>query len=160
MERGSTSRITTHQATRNEGTSETTVGNYNALNRMIFPHFDGENAIIWVRKCNRYFQMISIPEDQKVPFASIYFEGKVELWYQGYTEKNELLIWNELVLGVLERFEDFYNERVMTKFNKLHQDTTVNAYLERFGELKAQMLIFNRNLVEEFFTVKFISGFL
>ncbi|KAL0428366.1 UNVERIFIED_CONTAM: hypothetical protein Slati_3011400 [Sesamum latifolium] len=125
MGRGSSSSITTHQATRNEGATQTTIGHYNALNRMEFPHFDGENTRICVRKCTRYFQMIPILEDQKV---------------------------------VLERFEDLDSERVMTEFNKLHQDITINAYLERFEELKAQMLIFNRNLNEEFFTMKFISG--
>ncbi|KAL0398579.1 UNVERIFIED_CONTAM: Retrovirus-related Pol polyprotein from transposon.6 [Sesamum radiatum] len=46
----------------------------------------------------------------------------------------------------------------MTEFNKLHHETTVGAYLEKFEELKDQMLIFNKNLEEEFFTLKFISG--
>ncbi|KAL0290773.1 UNVERIFIED_CONTAM: Transposon Ty3-G Gag-Pol polyprotein [Sesamum angustifolium] len=81
-----------------------------------------------------------------------------ELWYQGYTEKKELCSWDELVINILERFEDLDSERVMTEFNKLHHETSVNAYLERFEELKDQMLIFNKNLEEDFFMLEFISG--
>ncbi|KAL0401588.1 UNVERIFIED_CONTAM: hypothetical protein Slati_4188700 [Sesamum latifolium] len=66
--------------------------------------------------------------------------------------------WDELVVNVLERFEDLDSEMVMTEFNKLHHETIVNAYLEKFEELKDQMLIFNRNLEQEFFMIKFISG--
>ncbi|KAK4394129.1 hypothetical protein Sango_1883700 [Sesamum angolense] len=78
--------------------------------------------------------------------------------YQGYTEKKEFRSWDELVVNVLESFEDLDNERVVTEFNKLHHETTVNAYMERLKELKDQMLIFNKNLDEEFFMMKFISG--
>ncbi|KAL0320118.1 UNVERIFIED_CONTAM: hypothetical protein Sradi_5273300 [Sesamum radiatum] len=46
----------------------------------------------------------------------------------------------------------------MTDFNKLHHEIIVSAYLERFEKLKDQMLIFNKNLEEEFFMLKFISG--
>ncbi|KAK4391490.1 hypothetical protein Sango_1926800 [Sesamum angolense] len=55
-------------------------------------------------------------------------------------------------------FGDLHYEKVVTEFNKLHQETTVNAYLEKFEELEAQMLIFNKHLGEEFFMMKFISG--
>ncbi|KAL0395010.1 UNVERIFIED_CONTAM: hypothetical protein Slati_4467200 [Sesamum latifolium] len=90
--------------------------------------------------------------------ASIYMQGNAKLWYQGYTEKKEFLSWDDIVVNVLERFEDLDSERVMTEFNKLHHETTVNAYLERFAELKDQMLIFNKNQEVEFFMMKFISG--
>ncbi|KAL0288657.1 UNVERIFIED_CONTAM: hypothetical protein Sangu_2647800 [Sesamum angustifolium] len=114
---------------------------------MEFPHFDGENARIWVRKFTRYFQMIPIPEDQKVSFASIYFDSKAKLWYQGYIEKNKLLSWNELVLAVQERFDDLDSERVMTEFNKLYQDTTVTAYLEWFEELRLRCSFLTKTLM-------------
>ncbi|KAL0444803.1 UNVERIFIED_CONTAM: hypothetical protein Slati_2203000 [Sesamum latifolium] len=74
------------------------------------------------------------------------------------TKWSFLILMDELVINVLGRFEDLDSERVMTDFNKLHHETTVSAYLERFEELKDQMLIFNKNLEEEFFMLKFING--
>ncbi|KAL2244358.1 UNVERIFIED_CONTAM: hypothetical protein Sindi_0553800 [Sesamum indicum] len=93
--------------------------------------------------------MIPIPEDLKVPLASIYIEGRVELWYQRHVEKRGVLSWTELTLAVLERFEDLDYERVVSEFNMLHQETVVNAYLEKFEELEAHMLIFNKNLDDD-----------
>ncbi|KAL2230686.1 UNVERIFIED_CONTAM: Transposon Ty3-G Gag-Pol polyprotein [Sesamum indicum] len=90
--------------------------------------------------------------------ASVYLQGKAELWYQRYTEKEETPSWDDLVRDILERFEDLDYERVMTAFNRLQQETTVNAYLERFEELKDQMKVFNKNMGEEFLMMKFISG--
>ncbi|KAL0355197.1 UNVERIFIED_CONTAM: hypothetical protein Sradi_3966600 [Sesamum radiatum] len=125
---------------------------------MDFHCFDGENARSWVRRCIRCFQLIPIPDDQKVPIASVYMQGKAELWYQGYTKKKVFQSWDELVVNVLDRFEDLDNERVMTEFNKLHHETTVNACLEKLEELRDQMLLFNKNLDEEFFMTKLNSG--
>ncbi|KAL2226830.1 UNVERIFIED_CONTAM: hypothetical protein Sindi_2041700 [Sesamum indicum] len=144
VEKGSSSKVAMNTGHRPEGTTP----------------FKQEGAITfsWVRKCTRYFQMIHIPEDQKVCMVSIYLQGKAELWYQGYTEKREIPYWDELVKSILERFEDLDYERVMTAFNRLQQETTVNTYLERFEELKDQMLVFTKNMEEEFLMMKFISG--
>ncbi|KAL2253796.1 UNVERIFIED_CONTAM: Transposon Ty3-G Gag-Pol polyprotein [Sesamum indicum] len=90
--------------------------------------------------------------------ASIYMQGKAELWYQGYVEKKEFGSWEEFVANVLGRFEALNNAKVTTEFNRLHHETTVDAYLERFEELKDQMVVFNRGLGEDFFMMKFISG--
>ncbi|KAL0324565.1 UNVERIFIED_CONTAM: Transposon Ty3-G Gag-Pol polyprotein [Sesamum calycinum] len=153
IERGSSSRITALHPPSEENPTQ-----YNAIHRMEFPLFNREEARIWVRRCNRYFQMIPIPEEQKVPLASVYMQGRAELWYQGHVEKRGVPTWSELTIIVLERFEDLDHERVVSEFNMLHQDTTVNAYLEKFEVLEAHMLIFNKNLDEAFFMMKFISG--
>ncbi|KAL2232925.1 UNVERIFIED_CONTAM: hypothetical protein Sindi_1472500 [Sesamum indicum] len=166
LDKGSNFRITPQSIIRQEGVSnnrQETGGNqgsgtYNILNRLEFPHFDGDNARSWIRRCSRYFQLIPIPEDQRVPMASIYLQGRAELWYQGYVEKKEFRSWDDFVVNVLGRFEALNYAKVTTEFNKLHHETTVDAYLERFEELKDQMVIFNRNLDEEFFMMKFISG--
>ncbi|KAL2230956.1 UNVERIFIED_CONTAM: Retrovirus-related Pol polyprotein from transposon [Sesamum indicum] len=148
VEKGSSSRegaITFRQETQ----SPRQIGSYNTLNKLEFPYFDGENARSWVRRCTRYFQMIPIPEDQK---------GRLNYGTKDILKKGEIPSWDELVKSILEKFEDLDYERVMTAFNRLQQETTVNAYLERFEELKDQMLVFNKNMEEEFLMMKFISG--
>ncbi|KAL2252669.1 UNVERIFIED_CONTAM: hypothetical protein Sindi_0061600 [Sesamum indicum] len=111
MEKGSNFRATPYNTFRQQGgssirhkTSGTqSLGTYNVLNRLEFPHFDGENARGWVRSCSRYFHLIPIPEDHRVSMASIYMQG---------------------------RFEALDYAKVTTAFNKLHHETTVDAYLE------------------------------
>ncbi|KAL0420986.1 UNVERIFIED_CONTAM: hypothetical protein Slati_3121500 [Sesamum latifolium] len=102
--------------------------------------------------------MIPIPEEQKVPLASVYMQAKAELWFQGHLEKSGMPSWSELTIIILRRFEDLDYERVVYEFNMLRQETTVHEYLIRFEELESHMLIFNKNLDETFFMMKFISG--
>ncbi|KAL0309330.1 UNVERIFIED_CONTAM: hypothetical protein Sradi_5875300 [Sesamum radiatum] len=75
MGKGSSSRVTAHHLTGNETTNQLNSESHKALHRMDFPFFNGEDARAWIRRCTKYFQMIHIPEDQKVPLASIHMEG-------------------------------------------------------------------------------------
>lgn len=90
MDKGSNSRAAIHNPFkqergsifRQEHHSSQSKGTYNVLNRPEFPYFDGENGRCWVRRCSRYFELIPIPEDQKVSMASmasIFMQGKSEL---------------------------------------------------------------------------------
>ncbi|KAL2235351.1 UNVERIFIED_CONTAM: Transposon Ty3-G Gag-Pol polyprotein [Sesamum indicum] len=149
VDKGSNFRATLHNVLRQEGGSSSrhessgnqSFGTYNILNRLEFPHFDGENARGWVRRCSRYFQLIPIPEDQRVSIASIYMQGKAELWYQGYVEKKEFRTWEDFVASVLGRFEALNNAKVTTEFNRLHHETTVDNYLERCKYKQVYMLL-------------------
>ncbi|KAL2245962.1 UNVERIFIED_CONTAM: hypothetical protein Sindi_2864400 [Sesamum indicum] len=123
VERGSSSRIAPQQIIGGENTSFSEMAGYNSIHKMEFPLFNGEDARAWIRRCTRYFQMI--PEGQKVALASIHLQGRAELWYQGHVEKRGEPTWQELIVNVLERFEDLDYERVVTEFNRLHQETTV-----------------------------------
>lgn len=113
-EKGSTSHNPLGNVPRNESQNQSASGGYTPFPKVEFPHFDGDNPRAWIRKCNRYFQVIStIGEDQKVPLASVHLEGRAELWYQGYIEGREAPSWQEFVLAVFERFEDLDFEKVM-----------------------------------------------
>ncbi|KAL2243477.1 UNVERIFIED_CONTAM: hypothetical protein Sindi_0465700 [Sesamum indicum] len=157
MDKGSSSRAAPQNTVGGENTN-LTKASYGSIHKMEFPLLNGEEARAWIRRCTCYFQMILIPEGQKAALASIHMKGRAELWYQGLVEKRREPTWQELIVNVLERFEDLDYEKVVTEFNKLHQETAVNAYLEKFEEPEAQMLIFNKQLSEEFFMMKFISG--
>ncbi|KAL0313621.1 UNVERIFIED_CONTAM: Retrovirus-related Pol polyprotein from transposon.6 [Sesamum radiatum] len=152
-ERGSSSRVTAIQPSLEDNTTQ-----YNAIHRMEFPVFNGEEAKTWIRRCTKYFQLIPIPEEQKVSLASVYMQGRAELWFQGHLEKRGMHTWSELVIIILRRFEDLDYERVVSEFNMLRQETTIHEYLIKFKELESHMLIFNKNLDESFFMMKFISG--
>ncbi|KAL2240215.1 UNVERIFIED_CONTAM: hypothetical protein Sindi_0662700 [Sesamum indicum] len=121
MERGSSSRVTTLHSPVKEYPIQPEPSGYNAIHRMEFPFSNGEEARIWVRRFNRYFQMMPNPRISKV--------------------------------SILERFEDLDYERVVSEFNMLRHETTVNAYLEKFEELEAHMF-----LNEDFVMMKFIGG--
>ncbi|KAG8388303.1 hypothetical protein BUALT_Bualt02G0111500 [Buddleja alternifolia] len=127
--------------------------------RVEFPKFGGADPRTWVRKCARYFQIVStVPEDQKVPLASVHLEGRAELWFQGYLERGVMPTWNQFLQAIYDRFDDTDPELMIGEFNKLHQTGTVTEYLEKFEDLKSHMLLFHREFPEDFFIASFVSG--
>ncbi|KAL0429975.1 UNVERIFIED_CONTAM: hypothetical protein Sradi_0623500 [Sesamum radiatum] len=63
-------------------------GRFPSISKLEFPKFNGDDPRGWIRKCQWYFQTVyTIPEDQKVSLASVHFEGKAELWFQGIAER-------------------------------------------------------------------------
>ncbi|KAL0449689.1 UNVERIFIED_CONTAM: hypothetical protein Slati_1525300 [Sesamum latifolium] len=55
-----------------------------SISNLEFPKFNGDEPRGWRRKCQGYFQMVyTIPDDQRVPVASVHLQGKAELWFQG-----------------------------------------------------------------------------
>ncbi|KAG8376035.1 hypothetical protein BUALT_Bualt09G0021800 [Buddleja alternifolia] len=72
--------------------------------RVEFPPFDGDNPRAWIRRTQRYFQVITnIPEEQKVTLASIHLEGKAEMWFPSYMEGKDTITWSQFLLALLER---------------------------------------------------------
>lgn len=147
------------QHTKGDIDSAATQSTYTPFRKVEFPHFGGTNPRVWVRKCNRYFQIVStISDGQKVTLVAVHLENKAELWFQGFLEGRDMPSWHEFVMALFERFEDIDPELIIGEFNKLQQESSLAGYLEKFEELKSHMLIFNKDLFEEFFTASFESG--
>ena len=56
------------------------------------------------------------------------------------------------------RFEDNHSESVVAEFKMLTQQGTVNDYLQKFEELRAQVLMRNPRVLEDFILECFIGG--
>ncbi|KAE8658688.1 Phosphoglycerate mutase-like protein 2 [Hibiscus syriacus] len=50
--------------------------------------FDGSNPRGWIRKCQKYFNLLGVPEEQKLEVATMYLMGKAETWLDGYIMQN------------------------------------------------------------------------
>lgn len=59
------------------------------------PVFDGDNPRGWIRKCRKYLKMHNeLPGQQWVEVASMYLEGKSEIWFEGILlGTNDLTNW-------------------------------------------------------------------
>jgi len=52
--------------------------------RMDLTTFRGDNLRGWLRRCKKIFRLNSTPFQQWVELASLYLEGKAEIWFEGY----------------------------------------------------------------------------
>ncbi|KAL4313107.1 hypothetical protein GQ457_01G008060 [Hibiscus cannabinus] len=120
--------------------------------------FDGENPRSWVKKCQKYFTLFAILENQKLEIASMYLTGRAEVRFDGYIMQKNRATWHEFVADLCHRFCDKEHSDVIEEFNKLLQKSTVDEYQERFEELQPFMLQHNAHLEEDYFISSFISG--
>ncbi|VFQ67546.1 unnamed protein product [Cuscuta campestris] len=123
-----------------------------------FPVFNGSNPRNWIKKCARYFSLCKIPEEQRLDLASIHLVGKAETWFASYITVKKGIGWDEFIFDLCGRFKDELDSKVVEEFNKWSQEGTIDAYLERFEELKALMLQRTPMLPEEYFVDSFVGG--
>ncbi|XP_060190417.1 uncharacterized protein LOC132619575 [Lycium barbarum] len=122
------------------------------------PSFEGHEPKVWIRKCERYFNLYRTPEDQKVEAAALYLNGIAEVWYHSLVLSRSTLNWTEFQEELISRFAEVLAEDIVEEFNKLSQDGTVDEFLGKFEDLKAQMLVRNPLLDESHFISSFIGA--
>ncbi|KAL5720701.1 hypothetical protein ACHQM5_013344 [Ranunculus cassubicifolius] len=96
-----------------------------------FPPFDGSRVRKWIPKTDRFFHVSHMLEAQKVVFASLFFTGRAESWFQTNPLFFQNLLWPE-----------FLNRE----------------YDECFEELQPLHLQRNKGLTETFFIESYING--
>ncbi|KAE8661535.1 hypothetical protein F3Y22_tig00113725pilonHSYRG00880 [Hibiscus syriacus] len=119
--------------------------------------FDGSNPRGWVRKCQKYFNLLGVPEEQKLDVAAMYLMGKAETWFDGYIIQKHRVTWHEFEADLCHRFCDRNYSDIIEEFNKLMQKGSVEEYQEKF-ELRPYLLQHHMYLGEDYFVSSFISG--
>ncbi|XP_012827980.1 PREDICTED: uncharacterized protein LOC105949233 [Erythranthe guttata] len=133
-------------------------GGENRAAKVEFPKFDGEFPRTWLRRCHRYFTLNPMSEQDKVQFASMHLEGKVEDWYTDYIEQLEGLGWENFTNMVLDRFLEEEGVSLTAEFNRLRQETTVEEYRLKFEHLKAFVSKKHRTFNETYYLECFVEG--
>ena len=72
--------------------------------------------------------LYNIPDQQKVTLASSYLNDVGDAWFQGWIGVRDACQWAEFVEDLCEMFGDRTMIDVVEEFNKLRQETSVQAY--------------------------------
>ncbi|EEF51214.1 conserved hypothetical protein [Ricinus communis] len=88
-------------------------------------HFEGNNPRLWIKKCEKYFQLYSIPNEQKIDIASLYLGDRADIWYQGWQAQTRSSDWGKFSEELCRRFGELTIEDVVEEFNKLKQKNSV-----------------------------------
>ncbi|XP_071925383.1 uncharacterized protein [Coffea arabica] len=70
------------------------------------PFFEGDRPQEWIRKCEKYFLIHQLPEDQKLEVMEMYLVGKAEIWFQGVKRSKGRISWEEFYELLKRRFGD------------------------------------------------------
>ena len=83
---------------------------------------------------------------QWVEFVLLYFEGKVEIWYDIFLlGDNDLTNWEKSSKAICMRFDSLND--IVEEFNKMKWDRVVKKYVSGFEQLKLLMNTLNPSLL-------------
>ncbi|GAB2285915.1 hypothetical protein Dimus_039732 [Dionaea muscipula] len=106
-----------------------------------FPSFNGEEALTWVKKCEKYFSLYHILEDGKVKMGALHMKGKAEKRYFIMVDEDyQLDRWPEFVQSVVERFGEEVRYGRVEEFNKLRPWNKIGQVYQDFEEKRYDLL--------------------
>ncbi|XP_070033018.1 uncharacterized protein [Nicotiana tomentosiformis] len=85
------------------------------------PSFEGYEPKVWIRKCERYFNLYRTPDNQKVEADALYLNGLAEKWYNSLVLSRGIIGWVEFKEELCSRFGGELLEDTLKEFNKLTQ---------------------------------------
>ncbi|PHU04243.1 hypothetical protein BC332_25065 [Capsicum chinense] len=103
------------------------------------PSFDGQEPKVWIRTCERYFNLYRTIEQQKVEADALCLNGVAEIRYHSLVMSRAVIGWAEFKEELCSRFSVEPLENVVEEFNKLSQTGSVDELLVVFEEWKPQM---------------------
>jgi hypothetical protein len=126
--------------------------------KMDFPQFSGDDARIWVDKCESYFAMYQIPASFRVSASSLHMSGSAAHWFQSYKHFRDFLSWESFTSAVVKEFEvDTHRAKVMDLLN-LRQTGSVEDYRHQFEPLVYHITLYEQSLSETVLTSQFLLG--
>jgi hypothetical protein len=126
--------------------------------KLDFPTFSGENAMGWLRQCEKYFSLANVPMDIWVSMATLHCQGVAEHWWRGVRIPSGFMQWSVFTNMVLDRFSPVSHYGVVEQFNQTKQVSSVNDYILKFEEQMSIMQRAHPQMTGSYFVQAFIAG--
>ncbi|XP_027060831.1 uncharacterized protein [Coffea arabica] len=144
---------------RDQGERNTRSAFFASTPKLEIPAFRGNNPREWIRKLQKYCQLLHIPKEQWMELAEFHLEEKAAVWYQGFrSTRSNKVEWMEFSEELCKRFGTLGQMDPVEEFNKLQLSSTVLAYQEKFEELLSEVMIRAPHLPENYYISCFLSG--
>lgn len=126
--------------------------------KMNFPEFDLTNPRIWIKKCEKYFQMHRIPIIQWQDYVMMSLTGKVSIWYEHYLiDQGGRVRWAQFAVDICKRFGP-KTASIEEEFKLLRQVGGVDEFTEKFEEMRSLMMQVYPYLTEQYFLNNYVSS--
>ena len=126
--------------------------------KLHFPEFTGEDCDGWIRKAEKYFELVGIPNEDRVRIAVLYVSGKAEYWWRGTGCNANTLPLHHFCRMVGDRFNQVSKYEIIGQFHNLKQVGSVVDYVDRFEEMVSMVRRNNPALPDTYYISSFISG--
>lgn len=117
-----------------------------------FPTFEGDEVHKWLYKCNQYFDLEEIAEQDKLKLASYYLDGLALYWHQNFIRnlEGQEATWAEYVEALCCRFGG--QKDPLEELTEHKQAGDLEVYIKEFD------MLWNRAQVTEKQALVFFLG--
>jgi hypothetical protein len=126
--------------------------------KLNFLEFSGDDTDGWIRKAEKYFELVGVTNENRVRIAVMYINGKGEYWWRGTGCSSNTLPWHHFCRMVTDRFNLVSEYEVIGQFRNLKQVGTVVDYMDRFEEMVTMVRRNCPSLPETYYISSFISS--
>jgi hypothetical protein len=126
--------------------------------KLTFREFSGEDVEGWIRKAEKYFELVGVPNEDRVQTAIMYTSGKAEFWWRGTGCNARTLPWHQFCRMASDKFNVISDYEIVGQFHNLKQMGTIVDYVDRFEEMVTMVKRHNPTLSDNYFISSFISG--
>jgi hypothetical protein len=128
------------------------------LPKMNFPSFDGTDLQYWITCAEDYFHIYSVDPAVWIQCSRMQFTGPAKRWIQFVTPQLKTMHWSTFCRALRNRFDRDQHEFLLRQLNRLHQNSSVQAYVDRFSELVDQLHAYDTSTNQLHFITRFIDG--
>ena len=109
------------------------------VKKVELPMFNGDNPTGWIARAEVYFRVQGTQEELKVSLAQLCMDGPTIYFFKGFTDDDENMPWEKLKDALLERYGGLGDVSVFEQLSVLHQEGSVEEYIQEFERLVAQV---------------------
>ncbi|GJV03303.1 gypsy/ty3 retroelement polyprotein [Tanacetum coccineum] len=108
---------------------------FSIVTKIEFPKFGGEDVRGWLFKCEQFFKVDNIAENNKVNLVLIHLFDLALMWHRKFVRfVGEDVGWTIYRNAILKRFDMLYDYS-LGELKKLKQTTNVQEYIDAFDRL-------------------------
>ena len=102
------------------------------MTKVEFPKFSGDDVRGWMFRCEQFFAIDNIPDDQKVRLISVHLFDKALLWHRQFIRLHgELVLWNVYRDAIIQRFGSLFDDP-MSEIKNVKYETNSKDYQDVF----------------------------
>ncbi|XP_019233481.1 PREDICTED: uncharacterized protein LOC109214057 [Nicotiana attenuata] len=92
--------------------------------KLLFSEFDEINPRSWLRRCQKFFDLYQVRDDEKIDYVAIQLKDFADHWFDGYLADHDGTVsWAQFCYDICERFGDNDPVEIVKEFNHLEQTT-------------------------------------
>jgi hypothetical protein len=126
--------------------------------KLDFTSFNGDEPFNWLRQCEKYFALASVPMDTWVSLTTLHCHGAAQTWWILLRTPSAYDHWTQFCTLVTNRFSTHCAHSSLESFHHMKQTASVSEYIQKFEELMSFMQMDYLGFNEAYFVSSFIAG--